>query len=89
MGNSLRFSLFGVSHGAGVGVSHGRLAGRSAFRSKAIATFLKTPLSRASFGTSARVEADTYLLQSGVYQGVTTGAPLVAFSQTVMCVTRL
>lgn len=79
MGNSLRFSLFGESHGAGVGVLMEGLPAGVRLDQEAIAAFLKRRSPGFRPGTSARVEADTYLLQSGVYQGVTTGAPLVAF----------
>lgn len=79
MGNSLRFSLFGESHGAGVGVLIEGLPAGVHLNQERIAAFLKRRSPGQRSGTSARVEADMYLLQSGVYQGVTTGAPLVAF----------
>ena len=79
MGNSLRFSLFGESHGAGVGVLVEGLPAGVRLDQEAIATFLKRRSPGQRSGTSARVEVDSYLLQSGIYQGVTTGAPLVAF----------
>lgn len=79
MGNSLRFSLFGESHGAGVGVLIEGLPAGVCLDQEVIAAFLKRRSPGQRSGTSARVEADAYLLQSGVYQGVTTGAPLVAF----------
>ena len=77
-GNAINISLFGESHGAGVGVLIDGIAPSIKIDEDFIAhqLTLRRPSGKIS---TARREPDEYVIQSGVYNGYTTGAPLCIF----------
>ena len=77
-GNAINISLFGESHGAGVGVLIDGIAPGIRIDEAFIARqlTLRRPSGRIS---TARREPDEYVIQSGVFNGHTTGAPLCIF----------
>ena len=77
-GNAINISLFGESHGAGVGVLIDGIAPGIKVDENFIAhqLTLRRPSGKIS---TARREPDEYVIQSGVYNGYTTGAPLCIF----------
>lgn len=76
--SNLSFSLFGESHGRGVGISvHGLKAGIK-LNEKNIEEEMRRRHARSEFG-SERVEADEVIFLSGLRDGYTTGAPLTLF----------
>lgn len=77
-GQAIRITLFGESHGEGVGVlidglSPGIKIDRDFF---ALQLSLRRPSGRIS---TSRREEDEYIIQSGVFEGHTTGAPISIF----------
>lgn len=82
IGRKFRVSIFGESHGELIGVT---LDGVPAGIELSEQDFEKDILRRKSGakGTTPRIEADTPMIVSGVYEGHTTGAPLtVVFRNT-------
>lgn len=77
-GNAINITLFGESHGAGVGVLIDGIAPGIKIDEDFIAhqLTLRRPSGKIS---TARREPDEYAIQSGVYNGYTTGAPLCIF----------
>lgn len=77
-GNAINISLFGESHGAGVGVLIDGISPGIKVDEDFIAhqLTLRRPSGKIS---TARREPDNYVIQSGVYNGYTTGAPLCIF----------
>lgn len=77
-GNAINITLFGESHGAGVGVLIDGIAPGIKIDEDFIAhqLTLRRPSGKIS---TARREPDEYVIQSGVYNGYTTGAPLCIF----------
>lgn len=77
-GNAINVTVFGESHGAGVGVLIDGIAPGIKVDEDFIAhqLTLRRPSGRIS---TARREPDNYIIQSGVYNGFTTGAPLCIF----------
>ncbi len=77
-GNAINISLFGESHGAGVGVLIDGLTPGIRVDEDFIAhqLTLRRPSGKIS---TARREPDEFLIQSGVFNGCTTGAPLCIF----------
>ncbi|MBQ8258622.1 MAG: chorismate synthase [Clostridia bacterium] len=77
-GNAINITLFGESHGAGVGVLIDGIAPGIKIHEDFIAhqLTLRRPSGKIS---TARREPDEYVIQSGVYNGYTTGAPLCIF----------
>ncbi len=77
-GRIFRISIFGESHGSGIGVIlDGVPAGISLSESD-----FEPDLSRrrsGATGTTARKEADIPAIMSGIYEGFTTGTPLTVF----------
>lgn len=77
-GQSISLTVFGESHGAGVGVVLDGLCSGLAVNDASI----KTALSRRAPSTStdtARRERDAYQILSGVFNGKTTGTPICIF----------
>jgi chorismate synthase len=77
-GKNLKITLFGESHGAGIGcVLDGFPAG---FRPDlaALAAFMARRAPGATPGSTARREADTPEILSGLFDGRTTGSPIAA-----------
>ena len=77
-GNAINISLFGESHGAGVGVLIDGIAPGIKVDEDFIAhqLTLRRPAGKIS---TARREPDNFIIQSGVFNGYTTGAPLCIF----------
>ena len=77
-GNAINITLFGESHGAGVGVLIDGIAPGIKIDEDFIAhqLTLRRPSGKIS---TARREPDEYVIHSGVYNGYTTGAPLCIF----------
>ncbi len=77
-GNAINITLFGESHGAGVGVLIDGLTPGIKVDEDFIAhqLTLRRPSGKIS---TARREPDNYIIQSGVFNGCTTGAPLCIF----------
>ena len=77
-GNAINISLFGESHGAGVGVLIDGIAPGIKVDEDFIAQQLTLRRPKEKIST-ARREPDEYIIQSGVFNGYTTGAPLCIF----------
>ena len=77
-GNAINISLFGESHGAGVGVLIDGIAPGIKVDEDFIAHQLTLRRPKEKIST-ARREPDEYVIQSGVLGGYTTGAPLCIF----------
>ena len=77
-GNAINITLFGESHGTGVGVLIDGIAPGIKIDEDFIANqlTLRRPSGKIS---TARREPDKYVIQSGVFGGYTTGAPLCIF----------
>ena len=74
-GENIKFSIFGESHGVGIGgVLDGIGAGEKIDFEK-IDFLLKRRNHRASYSTQ-RNESDKYEILSGILDGVTTGSPI-------------
>lgn len=78
-GNQIKLSIFGESHGAGIGVVIDGLPAGIALDEGALHAFMarRAPGGRTQ-GSTKRKESDCPELLSGVYNGKTTGAPLAA-----------
>ena len=77
-GNNVSFTIFGESHGTGIGVVIDGLAPGIDVDTKYIdkLLFLRRPAGKIS---TSRQEADEYVIQSGVFEGKTTGTPICIF----------
>jgi len=77
-GNAINISLFGESHGLGVGVLIDGISPGIKVDEDFIAhqLTLRRPAGKIS---TARREPDNYVIQSGIFNGYTTGAPLCIF----------
>lgn len=74
-GNKIRYTLFGESHGTAIGmVIDGLLAGLPLDMEEIEREMARRAPGRAQ--TTSRKEPDQIEIQSGIYQGKTTGAPL-------------
>ncbi len=74
-GNHLTVTLFGESHGPSIGVVIDGLAPGMAVDEEVINTLLSRRRPAGDISTSRR-ETDAFLLESGVFEGKTTGTPL-------------
>lgn len=83
-GNRFRFTIFGHSHGPAIGVSMEGLPANWRFDPQALQAFLDRRAPGAP-GTTARREADRPEFISGVTDGVTNGAPVVAVIRNTDC----
>lgn len=77
-GENLKISLFGESHGRGIGVVLDGLPAGIALDEARIAAFMARRAPGRASHTTARREADEPEILSGFYQGRTTGTPLAA-----------
>ncbi len=77
-GKAIEISLFGESHGPGVGITIHNLPSGLTIDENALAQSLSMRKPKHSFST-ARIEPDHFDIQSGVFRGKTTGAPLTFF----------
>lgn len=77
-GNALKISIFGESHGGGIGVVLDGFPSGIAFDEE----FVLSEMARRAPGknkqSTARKEADLPKILSGIYQGYTTGTPICA-----------
>ena len=77
-GNALKISIFGESHGGGIGVVLDGFPSGIAFDEE----FVLSEMSRRAPGknkqSTARREADRPKVLSGIYQGYTAGTPICA-----------
>ncbi|MBR5850123.1 MAG: chorismate synthase [Alistipes sp.] len=79
-GNALRLSIWGESHGAAVGITLDGVPAGIALSEEDFEHDLARRRSGAQ-GTTPRRESDRPQLLSGIYEGVTTGAPLTILFQ--------
>lgn len=77
-GRHLQISLFGESHGPGIGVVMGGLPSGLALDMEKVAGALARRAPGRDAVSTARKEADQPEILSGLYQGKTTGTPLAA-----------
>ena len=77
-GNNISFTVFGESHGVGIGVVIDGLAPGIEVDTKYIDKLLSLRRPWGKISTS-RQEADEYIIQSGVFEGRTTGTPICIF----------
>ncbi|MEG1987598.1 MAG: chorismate synthase [Oscillibacter sp.] len=78
LGNTLRVSIFGQSHGRAIGVNMDGLPAGEAIDLEALQAFMNRRKPGESPLSTARRETDTPIFLSGVEQGKTCGAPLCA-----------
>lgn len=78
-GNSFQISLFGESHGAGVGVVIDGIPAGLKLDFETLEAFMKRRAPGRDKTSTPRKESDLPELLSGILNGVTTGAPLTAF----------
>jgi len=77
-GNNIKISIFGESHGAGIGVTIDGFPAGVAYDETFILEEMKRRAPGRNLQSTARKEADTPKILSGVYNGKTTGAPICA-----------
>ena len=75
-GNTIRVSIFGESHGAGVGAVLSGLPAGEAVDLEELQRFLDRRAPGKNAWSTARRETDVPRVVSGLKDGVTTGAPL-------------
>ena len=80
-GNELRLSLFGESHGPGIGIVMDGLPSGLAIDTEQVAREMARRAPGRDRLSTARKEADAVQWISGVYRGRTTGTPLCALIQ--------
>lgn len=78
IGHIFRISIFGESHGAGIGVVIDGIPAGIELQESDFTYDLSRRQSGAK-GTTPRKEPDLPLIQSGIFNGYTTGAPLTVF----------
>ena len=77
-GENLKVTIFGESHGAGIGVVIDGLPAGEAVDLEAVRVQMRRRAPGSSALTTQRSETDEPEILSGLYQGVTTGSPLAA-----------
>lgn len=77
-GKHLEISIFGESHGGGIGVTMGGVPAGIAIDEEALLAFLARRAPGKDASSTPRKESDTPETLSGIYQGKTTGAPICA-----------
>ncbi len=77
-GNALKISIFGESHGAGIGVVVDGFPSGIAYDEAFVLREMERRAPGRNKQSTARKEADLPRLLSGVYQGYTTGTPVCA-----------
>lgn len=77
-GEKVKITLFGESHGDGIGIVIDQLASGIELDFTLIESELKKRRPKNDYSTP-RQESDSYQVLSGLYEGKTTGAPLVFF----------
>lgn len=78
IGNELRLTVFGESHGPAVGCTLDGIPAGFCIDSDAVAFELSRRAPHSGVESTKRKEADAFEIVSGVYNGVCTGAPLTA-----------
>ena len=80
-GERLKVTIFGESHGAGIGAVIDGLPAGEAVDLDAVMVQMRRRAPGSSELATARVETDEPVILSGLYRGVTTGSPLAAIPQ--------
>lgn len=80
-GEHLKVTIFGESHGPGIGVVVDGLPAGEAIDLDAVRIQMRRRAPGSSDLTTHRSETDDPLIMSGLYRGVTTGAPVAALFQ--------
>ena len=75
-GERLKVTIFGESHGAGIGAVIDGLPAGEAVDLDAVMVQMRRRAPGSSELATARVETDEPMILSGLYRGVTTGSPL-------------
>lgn len=78
-GNSLKISLYGESHGGGIGVVMDNVPPGEPVDEKAVLAFMARRAPGHTPWSTPRKEDDLPRVLSGIYQGQTTGTPISAF----------
>lgn len=78
-GNNFKVTIYGESHGAGVGIIIDGLPGGLSFNEKYIMSQMDRRKPGKNEFTTSRKEEDYYKVISGVFQGKTTGTPINLF----------
>ena len=78
IGNKLKISIFGESHGAGIGVVIDGLPAGFSLDTDCINRQMKRRAPGTSILSTSRKEEDEYKILSGIFRGKTTGTPLAA-----------
>ena len=77
-GHTIELSIFGESHGEAIGIVMGNLPSGIRLDFEAINRDMKRRAPGQNALMTSRLEKDVYEIVSGVFEGVTTGAPLCA-----------
>lgn len=80
-GNAIKISIFGESHGNGIGVVIDGFPSGVAYDEAFVLSEMKRRAPGRNKQSTARKEADFPIIQSGIYQGKTTGTPICALIQ--------
>ena len=78
MGNKLKISIFGESHGKAIGVNINGLPAGEGIDEEELTSFMNRRRPGGSNLVTPRNEADAVKIESGVHLGTTTGSPLCA-----------
>lgn len=78
LGNKLKVSIFGESHGKAIGVNINGLPAGEEIDEAELARFMNRRRPGGSSLVTPRNEADAVIIESGFYNGATTGTPLCA-----------
>ena len=77
-GNAIKISIFGESHGAGIGVVIDGFPSGVAYDEAFVLREMERRAPGRNRQSTARKEADKPEIQSGIYNGKTTGTPICA-----------
>jgi len=81
LGNMVKISVFGESHGVGVGVTIDGFPAGMQVDEDALKAMLKRRMPSNKASSTKRREADEFEILSGILEGVTTGAPICAMTR--------
>ncbi len=77
-GNSIKISIFGESHGAGIGVTLDGFPSGVEYDEAFVLREMERRAPGRNKQSTSRKEADTPRVMSGIYKGITTGTPICA-----------
>ena len=83
-GNAIKISIFGESHGAGIGVVIDGFPSGVAYDEAFVLREMERRAPGRNRQSTARKEADRPEIQSGIYNGKTTGTPIAMPAATAM-----